>query len=79
MEIIEIHNIREIPQEVNYRAYCAEPSPAAALQADQEKYGSVPKVIYHRTWPSGRSTVYIPVTPDRVIIGSHALIIDSDE
>ena len=79
MEIIKINTISEIPKGFIFRTYCAEPSPEAAIQADREKYGSDPKVIYHRTWPSGRSTVYIPVTPDRVIIGSHALIIDSDE
>ncbi len=79
MEIIEIRNSSEIPHGTEFRTYCAEPSPEAAVQVDREKYGSDPKIIYHRIWPSGRSTVYIPVTPDPAIIGALAHIIDSDE
>ena len=63
MEIIKINILSEIPKDVIFRTYCAEPSPEAAIQADREKYGSDPRVVYHRTWPSGRSTVYIPIEP----------------
>lgn len=78
MEIIEIKNINELPPETGFRMYCAEPSPEAAALADRQKYGSDPKIIYHRTWPSGRSTVYIPVTPALIVIGSQGLITDQD-
>lgn len=76
MEIIEIKNVNELPPETDFRMYCAEPSPEAAVQDDHRIYGSDPKIVYHRIWPSGRSTVYIPVTPDLVVIGSPTLIID---
>lgn len=79
MEIIEIKNVNEIPRGVDLRTYCAEPSPEAAVQADRRKYGSDPKIIYHRIWPSGRSTVYIPVIPALVVIGSQGSIIDQHD
>jgi hypothetical protein len=79
MEIIEIKNINELPPETCFRMYCAEPSPEAAAAADRRKYGSDPKIVYHRTWPTGRSTVYIPVIPARVVIGSQGLIMDRNE
>ena len=79
MLIIEIKNIREIPHDIYYRTYCAEPSPEAATQADREKYGSDPKIIYHRIWPSGRSTVYIPIDPVMIVFRSLGVIIDRNE
>jgi hypothetical protein len=78
MVIIEIKNVNEIPRGIDLRTYCAEPSPEAAVQADRQKYGSAPTVVYHRVWPSGRSTVYIPVTPALIVIGSQGLITDQN-
>ena len=79
MLIIEIKNIREIPHDIYYRTYCAEPSSIAAVQTDREKYGSDPRVVYHKNLPSGRSTVYIVVDPVLVVIGSPSFIINQDE
>jgi hypothetical protein len=70
MEIVKINILSEIPKDIIFRTYCAEPSPEAAVQYDRQKYGSDPKIVYHRIQPSRRSTVYIPINPSGFIIDS---------
>ncbi len=79
MEIIEIRIIREIPHGTEFRTYCAEPFPEAAVQVDRQKCGSDPKFVYHKILASGRSTVYIPITPVRPVICSQVVKQEQNE
>ncbi len=71
-----IKSVNELPGDTGFRMYCAEPSPEAAAADYHRKYGLDPAVIYHKLQPSGRSTVYIPVTAALTVIGSEIQITD---
>jgi hypothetical protein len=66
MNVIIIQNVNEIPKDVLWRCYTAEPSAESAVAQDRENYGSDPAFVFQKILPSGRSSVYIPVPEERL-------------
>jgi len=65
MNVIIIQNVKEIPKDILWRCYTAESSAESAVAQDRENYGSDPSFVFQKLLPSGRSSIYVPVTEER--------------